>query len=97
MTKIDEFQEHLEKFGYQKINVENVKIKEKIINVLKYSKNGIAPSKMDMNIIYGAIQDCDHHDLCRVDQILARIKNAAEPENEFEWGSIILNCKWKKI
>ena len=48
-----------------------------------------------MNNIFARIMTCDHHDLCRLDQILTRMQN--DKEIEYEWGSIILNCKWGKI
>ena len=91
-----EFLKYLEEFGYQKtIKKDNFNVKDKIINVLKLSKNGIMTKKSDINDIYGKIDECDHHDLCRLDQILTRVRNAGE--NEYEWGSVILNCKWKRL
>ena len=82
--------------GYEKEENEmKTEIKEIIIRVLKSSKEGKTPEKKDMNNIYARIGACDHHDLCRLDQILTRIKN--DGEVEYEWGSIILNCKWKKL
>ena len=97
-TKIDEFHKHLEEFGFEKGENENEKeteVKKIIIRVLKSSKRGETPRKTDMNNIFAKIRACDHHDLCRLDQILTRMKNAKE--TEYEWGSIILDCKWEKI
>ena len=95
-TKIDEFQKLLEEFGYEKLEyVDDSKVKEKIIEMLKMSKTEKIPPKSEMNKIFTKINECDHHDLCRLDQILTRIKNTGE--DEIEWGSLILNCKWKKL
>ena len=48
-----------------------------------------------MNIVRSNIEKCDHHDLVRIDQILTRNKNEKSDDEEFQWGSVVMNCKWR--
>ena len=97
--KIDRKQqttENLEKMGgksNEKLRIDN--IKEYIMQLLKKSKEGIDPSNEDLSKIISNIEKMDHHDMVRTDQILTRKVN--KTETEFQWGSIIMNCKWKKL
>ena len=86
--------ENLEKMGgksNEKLNVQNVKTF--IMQLLKKSKSGMDPSNEEMSKMASNIEKMDHHDLVRVDQILTRKAN--KEETEYQWGSLIMNCKWK--
>ena len=62
---------------------------------LKRSKEGIDPTKKEMSIMLSNISKMDHHDLVRTDQILTRKQN--KNEKEYQWGSVVMNCKWKML
>ena len=86
--------ENLEKMGgksNEKLGVQNVKTF--IMQLLKKSKSGMDPSNEEMSKMASNIEKMDHHDLVRVDQILTRKAN--KEETEYQWGSLIMNCKWK--
>ena len=88
--------ENLEKMGGK--SNENLKmkdIKKYIMQMLEKSKAGTDPSNVEMSKIASNVEKMDHHDLVRVDQILTRKVN--KDETEYQWGSIIMNCKWKKL
>ena len=77
----------------ENLQIENIKMY--IIQVLERSKAGIDPNNDELSKIASNIEKMDHHDLVRTDQILTRKIN--KNENEYQWGSIVMNCKWKKI
>ena len=63
------------------------------MDLLEKSKKGIDPRVDELNVILSNIDKLDHHDFVRTDQILTRRQNKLE--QEYQWGSIIMNCKWK--
>ena len=65
------------------------------MTVLKESKAGKEPSLEKMGKIRTHIDECDHHNLCRIDQILTREMN--KNEEKVQWGSLIMNCKWPRM
>ena len=67
-------------------------IKTYIMKVLENSKKGIAPKWVEMSTILSNINEMDHHDFVRTDQILT--KEANKKETVQQWGSIVMNCKW---
>ena len=80
--------------GYEsKSEYKTTNIKSKIMDMLKNNKQGNTTSIKEMSIIRTNLADCDHFDLVRVDNLLARIKN--QYEEEYQWGSVVLNKKWK--
>ena len=68
-------------------------VKTYIMQLLEKSKKGTDPSNEEMSMIISNIEKMDHHDLVRVDQILTRKMN--KNEIDYQWGSIVMNCKWK--
>ena len=68
-------------------------VKKYIMDLLEKSKKGIDPRVDELNVILSNIDKLDHHDFVRTDQILTRRQNKLE--QEYQWGSIITNCKWK--
>ena len=48
--------------------------------------------KTDMDAIAQNLDQCDHNDLCTIDQILTREKN--KTEENVQWGSLVLGNKW---
>ena len=84
----------LEKKGYN--YDENAKcnnIKSKINELLYNSKRDIHPSKSDMITIRSNLDKCDHSDMVKIDQCITREQN--QHETEYQWGSVIMNAKWK--
>ena len=80
--------------GYEsKSEYKTTNIKSKIMDMLKNNKQGNTTSIKEMSIIRTNLADCDHFDLVRVDNLLARIQN--QYEEEYQWGSVVLNKKWK--
>ena len=79
--------------GYKKEGVQKENVKQEIMSKLKEIKKGIKPTFEQMCTIFFNIENCDHHDLCRLDQILTILHN--EKCTEYQWGSVTLNCKWK--
>ena len=77
----------------KKLQIEN--IKKYIMEMLKRSKEGTDPTKEELSVILSNIDGMDHHDHVRTDQILTRKMN--KTDNEYQWGSVIMNCKWKMI
>ena len=65
------------------------------MTALEKSKTGKDPSVEELAIILSNIDQMDHHDFVRTDQILTRKQN--KNETEYQWGSIIMNCKWKNF
>ena len=70
-------------------------IKMYIMQILKESKDKENPSEENLSVILSNIDQMDHHDFVRTDQIITRMWN--KDENEYQWGSAVLNCKWKKL
>ena len=92
--KIKKLDEILEKMGYEiKSESKTSNIKKEIQRVLENHKRGREISTADMNRVRSSLSDCDHHDLVRVDSIVTRIWN--ETDNEYQWGSVVKNLKWK--
>ena len=88
--------ENLEKMGGKSNEkLQTSDIKEYIMQLLEKSKKDIDPSNEELSKILSNIEKMDHHDMVRTDQILTRKVN--KNETEFQWGSIIMNCKWKKL
>ena len=81
--------------GYRKEGVQMECIKKELMEKLEKTKKGYMPTFEQMCNIFANIGKCDHHDLCRLDQILTIIEN--ENCTEYQWGSVTLNCKWKTI
>ena len=77
----------------EKMKMEN--IKTYIMKILEKSKKGEDPSINELTNIRSNINQMDHHDFVRTDQILT-IK-ANKTEDAYQWGSVIMNCKWKQI
>ena len=91
MQKLDEI---LEKMGYEHKNeAKSNDIKRDIQRVLENHKRGRGVSTTDMTRVRSSLSYCDHHDLVRVDGIITRIRN--ESDNEYQWGSVVKNLKWK--
>ena len=70
-------------------------IKEMIIAMLARSKKGTDPEWSELTTIRSNLDKMDHHDYVRIDQILTRKAN--KKESEYQWGSIVMNCKWKTL
>ena len=86
----------LEKKGYHaNPDFECNNIKDKINEILRNSKKNIHPSAEDMITIRSNIQKCDHSDMVKIDQCITREQN--QYETEYQWGSVIMNAKWKII
>ena len=86
----------MDKAGYQMDEkLKGKRIKEVIMKVLEENKRGYGTDKKLMNIVRSNIEKCDHHDLVRIDQILTRNKNEKSDDEEFQWGSVVMNCKWR--
>ena len=86
----------LEKMGYERNEKhETSNIKKQIMEMLAKSKQGIDPSWTEMSIILSNLEKMDHHDFVRTDQLLTREAN--KKEKEYQWGSIVMNCKWKNL
>ena len=82
--------------GYEsKENYKTSNIKKEIMELLAKSKLGTDPSWTEMSTILSNLNEMDHHDFVRTDQLLTRKAN--KKETEYQWGSIIMNCKWKKL
>ena len=80
--------------GYENKNESKTSdIKKEIQRVLENHKKGREISTADMIRVRSSLSDCDHHDLVRVDSIITRIRN--ETDNEYQWGSVVKNLKWK--
>ena len=96
-NRVDQTLALLEKNGYEvKDEYKNDDIKTHIVKVLnKYKKEGVKPNWVEMSTIYSNIGGCDHHDLVRVDQIMTRMQN--EVESMYQWGSLVMNFKMKKL
>ena len=62
---------------------------------LENNKKGKQTTDEEMSIIRSNLSSCDHFDLVRVDNILTRMRN--QDEKEYQWGSIVLNKKWKML
>ena len=75
-------------------NHENSNIKPFIMSVLKKSKSNEIIQTEDLNIVLTNLNECDHHDLVRVDNIITRIQN--KKDGEYLWGSVTQNLKWRK-
>ena len=85
----------MDKAGYQnEPNLKGKAIKDIIMKVLNENKKGYGTDKKLMNIIRSNVEKCDHHDLVRIDQILTRDKNAKLVNEGYQWGSVVMNCKW---
>ena len=92
--KIQKLDEILEKMGYEHTNeAKSNDIKRDIQRVLENHKRGRGVSTADMTRVRSSLSSCDHHDLVRVDNIITRIRN--ESDNEYQWGSVVKNLKWK--
>ena len=61
--------------------------------MLKRSKEGKDPNWEEWSVIASNIEKMDHHDFVRTDQLLTRKAN--KKETNYQWGSIVMNCKWK--
>ena len=97
VTKLPRIIEIMYSKGYKRKGVlkEKEKVKQEIITVLQNVKTGIKPPSDQMSTIFANIEKCDHHDLCRIDQIITRMHN--EECTDYQWGSIVLDCKWKAL
>ena len=88
--------EILEKKGYlpnEDYKCNNIKM---IINqVLEKSKKGTKLEQEDMVRIRTNLENCDHSDMVKIDQCLTREQNLSE--TEYQWGSLVMNAKWKMI
>ena len=86
----------LEKKGYSyDVNAKCNNIKERIEMILRNSKRNIHPSKEEMVTIRSNLDECDHSDMVKIDQCITREQNSHE--TEYQWGSVIMNAKWKTI
>ena len=70
-------------------------IKKEIMEMLTKSKKGMNPSINDLDIIFNNLQNLDHFDCVRVDQIITILYN--QKETEYQWASVCMNKKWKTI
>ena len=86
----------LEKKNYQyDANAMCNNIKDEINRILKNSKRNIHPSREEMITIRSNLNKCDHSDMVKIDQILTREQN--QHETDYQWGSLVMNAKWKII
>ena len=93
LTIIDEI---LEKKGYIKSKeYERTDIKTFIMECLRKIKAGDESGEDDLKAIRSNLHSCDHFDLVRVDNIITQIQN--RKETEYQWGSVVLNKKWKTL
>ena len=84
----------LENKGYHyDANAKCNNIKEKIEVMLRNSKKDTHPSKEDMIIVRSNLDECDHNDMVKIDQCITREQNSHE--TDYQWGSVIMNAKWK--
>ena len=63
------------------------------MEVIGKAKKNVDISFETMCTITKNLDKCDHHDLCRLDLLLTMEANKLE--TEYQWGSIILELKWK--
>ena len=95
INEINKIAEFLEKLGATKNkNLETTNVKSFILSVLKRSKNNDIIQTKDLDIVLTNLEECDHHDLVRVDNIITRIQNGKD--GEYSWGSVTRNLKWRK-
>ena len=74
----------------------NVKqIKGFIMEILELCKRDKLPEINSLNIIYNSMDEIDHFDCVRIDQIITRIYNTRETEHQ--WASICMNKKFKTL
>ena len=93
-NKTRKIAEILEKMGHEKSSILKTEdIKSFIMRVLTSHKKNELIQNTDLNTILSNIENCDHHDLVRVDNIITRIWNANN--GEYQWGSVVQNLKWK--
>ena len=93
-NKIHKIAEILEKMGHEKSNTLKIEdIKSFIMGVLANHKKNVPIQNADLNIILSNIENCDHHDLVRIDNIITRIWN--KNNGEYQWGSVVQDLKWK--
>ena len=87
----------MESMGYKREGVQKgkEKVKQDIIKLLKSTKLGTMPPFEQMCTIFINIDKCDHHDLCRIDQIMTILHN--KNCTDYQWGSLTLDCKWKVL
>ena len=72
-----------------------INVKKYIMELLERSKAGEDPKTDELETVLSNIEEMDHHDFVRTDQILTRMQN--KMEKEAQWGSVIMNCKWKML
>ena len=93
-NKIHKIAEILEKMGHEKSNTLKIEnIKSFIMGVLANHKKNVPIQNADLNTILSNIENCDHHDLVRIDNIITRIWN--KNNGEYQWGSVVQDLKWK--
>ena len=86
----------LEEKGYHyNEELRGLKISGIITAELAKSKKGMRVDPVEMAKIRTNIDEINHHDAVNIDQILTRIENTAE--KDYQWGSLVLNKKWKII
>ena len=95
------FQKIMEGMGLQEseenkdLLINSRDLKEKLMEMLKESKKGAKVNDKDLKMIYHNLPKLDHHDAVRLDQILTMMAN--EKENDYQWASICMNKKFKKL
>ena len=95
INKTQKIVEILENMGYEKRkNLETENIKTFVMGVLTKNKKNKPVQDAEFITILNNIDKCDHHDLVRVDNIITRTWN--ERDNEYQWGSVVQNLKWKQ-
>ena len=72
-----------------------IEIKEEIMKILSKCKKGTNPSMDEFNIIFNNLENLDHFDCVRVDQIITIMYN--RKETEYQWASVCMDKKWKAI
>ena len=86
--------ELLEERGFTpNANAKCKNIKDFIGKTLEKSKRGEKLNAADMVTIRSNLEKCDHSDMVKIDQCLTREQNLNE--TEYQWGSLVMNAKWK--
>ena len=65
------------------------------MEILSKCKKGVNPNINELNIIFNNLENLDHFDCVRLDQIITILYN--QKETEYQWASVCMNKKWKAI
>ena len=96
ITKIEIIRQILQDKGYEAKRGEQVVNVKKLLNdMVRKAKKNENVTKLEMCTVMRNLDKCDHHDLCRLDLVMTIETNRSEAE--YQWGSVVLGCKWKIV